>query len=248
MTTHKSAKPEKTTQTGRREFCKTGVAAAAGITIVQSKSVFGAPANSAFTVGVIGCGGRGRYISRFFKGETDAKITALADFFQDRVDALAGEVEDDGPKTYAGLDSYMKVIESDVDAVVVTSPPYFHPKQCAMAVDAGKHVYLAKPVAVDYPGCKSIADSAVKAKGKLNFLVDFQTRVTPFFKEAAERVHRGDIGEIASGQVFYQTGALGGQADPSMTPIEKLLRNWVFDNRALGRHHRRAERPRARCF
>ena len=219
----------KTETTGRRAFVKTGAAVAAGLTIVQPGSVFGAPANSAITVGIIGCGGRGRYIARYFKNETDAKVVALSDFFQDRVDNVAGEIEEDAPKKFTGLDSYKPVIESDVDAVVITSPPYFHPEQCAMAVDAGKHVYLAKPVAVDYPGCKSIADSAKKAKGKRSFLVDFQTRVTPFFMEAADRVLRGDIGEIAAGQVFYQTGALGDRIQPSMSPLEKLLRNWVFD-------------------
>jgi predicted dehydrogenase len=224
----------------RREFLKTAAAATAGLVIVKPESVRGAPANSALRIGVIGCGGRGRFVSRFFPEHTTAKIVAIADPFKDRVDRLRKELESD-KKTksgaalddahcFVGLDSYKGVIESGVDAVLVESPPYFHPLHVAAVVDAGKHVYIAKPVAVDAPGCQSIIASAEKAKTRnLSFLVDFQTRATDFYIEAAKRVHEGAIGNPVSGHVYYIAGRLGAQADPKDKSDAARLRNWVFD-------------------
>ena len=84
------------------------------------------------------------------------------------------------------------------------SPPYFHPMQAAAAVAAGKHVYVAKPIAVDVPGCTSIQDSAAKATAnKQCFLIDFQTRANDFFIEALRRVHDGAIGTFAFGESTY---------------------------------------------
>jgi len=118
--------------------------------------------------------------------------------------------------------------------VAIESPPYFHPEQAAAAVAAGKHVYLAKPVAVDVAGCKSILASADKAKGKLSFFVDFQMRATEPFRELIRRVHSGAIGAPVMGHVFYHTGRLTPQAKPGMAPAEARLRNWVFDKALSG--------------
>ncbi|MFH1744336.1 MAG: Gfo/Idh/MocA family oxidoreductase, partial [bacterium] len=194
--------------TGRRTFLKTATAAV-GAVIVKPGSVFGAPANSTPQLGIIGCGGRGKYVGRFFNELTDAKIVALSDPFEDRVEDAKGTFQEDNPRTYVGLESYKDLIQSDVDAVAITSPPYYHPAQVAKAVDAGKHVFMAKPVAVDAPGCLSIAESSRRAAvKKINFLVDFQTRSSPAFIETAKRVHQGDIGDPVCGQIFYHTGRL----------------------------------------
>ena len=75
---------------------------------------------------------------------------------------------------------------------MIETPPYFHPQQAADAVAAGKHVFLAKPIAVDVPGCQSVAESGKRRRAKKKvFLVDFQTRVNPFYVEAVKRVHAG---------------------------------------------------------
>lgn len=226
----------------RREFLRTAAAATAGLVIVKPQSVRGAPANSALRVGLVGCGGRGRFVCRFFPEHTTAKIVAIADPFKDRVDRLRKELETsknenikkgtalDEAHCFVGLDSYKGVIESGVDVVLVESPPYFHPLHAAAAIDAGKHVYIAKPVAADVPGCTSIMASAEKAKSKgLSFLVDFQTRVTDFYIEAARRVHEGAIGDPVSGQVYYVASRLSPQADPNDKSDAARLRNWVFD-------------------
>jgi predicted dehydrogenase len=94
-----------------------------------------------------------------------------------------------------------------VDAVVIETPTLYHAEQAAHAVDAGKHVYMAKPVAVDVPGCKSVLASGKKAQEKrLTYWVDFQTRSRPVYQELAKRVHRGDIGKPVLAQVFYYAG------------------------------------------
>ena len=118
--------------------------------------------------------------------------------------------------------------------MAIISPPYFHPEQAAAAVDAGKHVYLAKPIAVDVPGCKSIAASSAKAAGKnLCFLVDFQTRVDPYYIECIKRVHAGALGELAFGESMYHAGSPWGWQDAVLASDpanpENRLRAWGLD-------------------
>ena len=107
-------------------------------------------------------------------------------------------------RRFTGLSGYRRLLEQKLDAVAIESPPFFHPTQAADAVAAGKHVYLAKPVAVDVPGCKPIEESAAKATANsLCFLVDFQTRANELFIEALRRVHDGAIGRFAFGEATY---------------------------------------------
>src|SRR5205085_8951172 len=97
----------------------------------------------------------------------------------------------------------------NVHAVAIETPPYFHPEQAAAAVDAGKHVYLAKPVAVDVPGCRSVAASGRMAtQKKLAFRVDFQTRAMPAYQEVLSRIHKGGIGKLITVHAAYQPRSL----------------------------------------
>ena len=128
----------------------------------------------------------------------------------------------------------LRLLASDIDAVAVTSPPYYHPEQVAAAVAAGKHVYVAKPIAVDVAGCLHFAASGRRAKGKLSFLVDFQTRAQDAFREAAMRVHRGDIGDLVLGHVYYHAGRLKPHTMPNLSAAQNRLRNWSFDKNISG--------------
>ena len=115
--------------------------------------------------------------------------------------------------------------------MVIETPPYFHPEQAAAAVEAGKHVFLAKPIAVDVPGCLTVEESGKKATSKnLVFLVDFQTRANDFFIEALKRVHAGAIGQLISSQASYLWDQ-GVHDQPVNTPEERL-RYW-YNSRAL---------------
>jgi len=222
----------------RREFVA-GAGAAAGLALV-SRPVFGQQA-AAFNgpkikIGIVGCGGRGSFMANLFRQHGGYEIAAAADYFQDRVDVLGEKFGVPAGHRFAGLSGYKRVLDAKPDALVVTSPPFFHPEQAEAAVDAGCHVYVAKPVAVDVPGCRTIEASGAKATAaKRVFLVDFQTRVNPFYREAVTRIHGGAIGAFAFGEASYQCGRLGKHhLHPDAGTQESRLRNWVFDKAFSG--------------
>lgn len=192
----------------RRQFIAGSGVAALSFTILKPQLVRGTSANSKLKLGLIGCGGRGTWIAGLFKEHGGYEIFAAADYFQDRVDAFGEKYGVDSSRRFTGLSAYKRLLESGVDAIAIISPPYFHPEQAAAGVDAGVHVYLAKPIAVDVPGCNSIEKSGQKATAnKQCFLVDFQTRANEYFIEAIKRVHEGAIGEFAFGESSYHAGS-----------------------------------------
>ena len=213
----------------RRDFLKT--AAAGGLLILKPETVFGSQANSTVEVGLIGCGGRGNWLAPFFPEYTGARIAALADVVRDHLDTTSKTLKVDAGRLYYGPDAYKELLASRLDAVAIETPPYFHPEQARAAVEAGKHVYLAKPVAVDVPGCKSIIESGKKAASKnLSFLVDFQSRAQPVFQDAASRVHRGDIGKPELTQILYYAGRPApDRGKPGMDPGEQRVLNFYMD-------------------
>ncbi|MCG3196915.1 MAG: Inositol 2-dehydrogenase/D-chiro-inositol 3-dehydrogenase [bacterium] len=218
----------------RRNFLKTGAGAAAlSFTLARPEWVFGAAANSKLEIGIIGSGGRGKWIANLFEQHGGYKVVACADYFQERVDDLGEKYGVEPTRRHTGLSGYKKLLESKLDAVAIESPPCFHPEQAAAAVAAGKHAFVAKPIAVDVPGCQSIEASGKAATAKkLAFLIDFQSRTDPFFIEAVGRVRQGEIGKIVSGQAAYLTGRLGLHAEPGSP--EARLKNWVFDKALSG--------------
>jgi myo-inositol 2-dehydrogenase/D-chiro-inositol 1-dehydrogenase len=218
----------------RRKFLTGAGAAALSFTILKPELLRGAEANSKINIGVIGCGGRGSWIADLFAKNGNYNVVALADYFQDRVDAAGSKLNVPEDKRFTGLSAYKRLLEQKLDAVAIISPPYFHPEQAAAAVDAGKHVYLAKPVSVDVPGCKSIADSGRKATGKkLAFRVDFQTRAMPSYREVVSRVHKGDIGKLITIYAEYQTNLMFEDRDSQLRKDPKnpevRLRSWGID-------------------
>lgn len=211
----------------RRQFLAT-TAAAATFSIIRPSAVFGAEANSTLEIGLVGCGGRGSWIADLFAAEkAKYRLTACADFFKDRVDAVGQKHGVDPARRFTGLNGYRKLLEQRLDAVVIETPPYFHPEQAQAAVEAGKHVYLAKPIAVDAPGCVTIAEAGKRATaGKRVFLVDFQTRANEHFRNAIGQVHQGAIGKLVLAEAFYPWSG-GGRGEPPSTP-EQQLRNWYY--------------------
>src|SRR5687768_5743664 len=137
----------------RRAFLKKTTAGAVGITIVPASAVRGSQANSRLELGIIGSGGRGRFVGTLFEKHTNTKVVAVHDYFADRVQKLGDELSVPADARFTGLDGYRALLDRKLDAVAIESPPYFHPEQTVAALQAGKHVYLAKPVAVDVDGC-----------------------------------------------------------------------------------------------
>jgi len=187
----------------RRRFIAGAGAAALSFTIVKPQLVRGAGANSKVNLGLIGCGGRGTWIAELFKQHGGYNVVAVADYFQDKIDSAGEKLGVSAANRFPGLSGYKKLLEK-VDAVAIESPPYFHPEQAAMAVEAGCHTYVAKPIAVDVPGCQSIGESGKRAaRNKRCFLVDFQTRTDPFYIEALKRLRDGALGEFVFGEAIY---------------------------------------------
>src|SRR5882672_1113145 len=214
----------------RREFLAT--AAATAFTIATSSHVRAADSNSKIEVGLIGCGGRGSWIGELFNESNQAKIVAVADYFKDRVDETGEKLNVSASRRHTGLDCYKKLLEGKLDAVAIESPPYFHPEQAVAALEAGKHVYLAKPISVDVPGAMAIVNAAEKVKDKQSILVDFQTRADEFYQGAFQKICEGLIGDPICGQSYYHAGRLDPKAKGD-SPMARL-RNWVFDQRLSG--------------
>jgi myo-inositol 2-dehydrogenase / D-chiro-inositol 1-dehydrogenase len=202
--------------------------------LVSPGAVRGSTANGALAVGLIGCGGRGSWIADLFRKHGGYRIAGVADYFPDRVDACGEKFGVPTARRYSGLMGYKRLLEQELDMVVIKTPPYFHPEQAAAAVEAGRHVYLAKPVAVDVPGCQSIAESGGKATaGKRCFLVDFQTRANASYQEVVRRVRAGQIGRIVSGEATYFCGPTFERANEELKRDPKnpelRLRAWGLD-------------------
>jgi myo-inositol 2-dehydrogenase/D-chiro-inositol 1-dehydrogenase len=226
---------------GRRSFL-TAATGAAAFTIMKPQAVRAMQANSAVRVGLLGCGGRGSTHLETILKNTDARVTALADMFQDRLDKAKSLVDQLSAakghpgvqKTFLGPHAYQEILESkEIDAVVIATPPYFHVQHLAAAVDAGKHVYCEKPVAIDVPGTKRVLEIGKKAEGKVSLDVGFQIRMAPPYIELVNRIHAGALGDIASGAAYYYCQRIGLNYPDDATP-EARLRNWIQSRELSG--------------
>jgi len=213
----------------RRDLFK--AAAAGGILLLKPETVFGSQANSTVEMGLIGCGGRGNWLAPFFPEYTGARIVALADVVKSKLDSTADKLKVDQSRTYHGPHADRELVHSKVDGVIIEPPTYFHTMQAAAAVEAGKHVYCAKPIAVDVPSSKDFLAAGEKAMQRnLTFWVDFQSRAQPVFQEAATRIHRGDLGKVAMAQVFYFAGRPWKTRDGDFSdPGQKRMAYWFGD-------------------
>jgi len=229
---------------GRREFLGTA-AAAAGLMLLKPELVRGTAANSAVRLGILGCGGRGTAVGTGFVDSTNTRVVALADLFGDQLAAAQKAFDElQQKKGYAAIDpaqlfkgpkAYEEIAASkELDAILITTPPYFHPQHLEAVVAAGKHVYCEKPVAVDVPGANRVIRAGQKAEGKLSLAVGFQIRKAPPMVELTKRIHEGALGKIACGLAYYYCGAIERPEWPKASPEEKRLRNWVWDRHLSG--------------
>ncbi|MBN1912708.1 MAG: Gfo/Idh/MocA family oxidoreductase [Pirellulales bacterium] len=236
---------DKTARASRRHFLKTSgmlTGAALGTNLLMARSAHAA-GSDVLKVGLIGCGGRGTgaALNALNTGK-DVKLTAMADVFPEKIQlrlaaikrhmAKSPEKIDVPPeRQFVGFDAYQKLIDSGVDVVVMAATPHFRPRHLKAAVDAGKHVFCEKPVAVDAPGVRSVIETAKKAKEKnLSICAGLCWRYNDMVREVMKRVHDGQIGDITSTQDIYITKRIGTpvRRQPEMTEMEFQLRNWYF--------------------
>jgi predicted dehydrogenase len=226
----------------RRDFVAVaGLVTAAGI--VMPRAALGAFSRGADTlrVGLVGCGGRGTgAAAQALHADPGTVLVAMGDVFDDRLQSsLSGLNEEMGdqasqriqvPKErqFVGFDSYKKVIDSGVDVVLLCGYPAFRPEQLEYAINAGKHVFLEKPVAVDSPGIRSVLASAKKAQEKnLACMVGFCWRYHPGMRDGFAHVHGGGIGDVVTVYTNYHTSTLSKRPrKPEWSDLEFQMRNW----------------------
>lgn len=226
-------------QPSRRAFLKRGAAATGaavvGLSLARSAHAFG---SDVLKVGLIGCGGRGSGAAgNALSADPNTKLVAMGDAFADRLDTsrkalkkqFADQVDVPDDRCFVGFDCEKKVIDC-CDVVLLAQPPHFRPAALKAAIDAGKHVFAEKPVAVDAPGIRSVLESAEKAKQKgLSLVSGLCWRYDPRVKETMKRVLDGSIGDIVAIQETYLTGELWQrERKPDWTEMEFQLRNWLY--------------------
>lgn len=201
-------------------------------------------------VGVIGCGGRGTGAAvNSLQASPDVDITALADVFPDRLQgslkeltsqdpALSSRVKVTPDMCFTGFDAYQKLLKTDVDYVILATPPGFRPIHFAAAVDAGKQVFMEKPVAVDPAGIrKVIAAGKLAADKKLSVVCGTQRRHEVCYHEALQRLKDGAIGDVQSLAVYWNQGGLWmNKRQPAWSDMEWQLRNWLYFTWLSGDH------------
>jgi len=228
----------------RRKFLG-AAAATAGVMFIKPSLVHGTAANSAVRVGLLGCGGRGTEDATNLIDTGGARIVALADLFQDQLDTARAHFDKlQQAKGYSALDASQLFVgpgacqqiasSKELDAVVIATPPYYHPWHLETVVAGGKHVYLEKPVAVDVPGALKVIEIGKRSEGKLSLDVGFQIRDCPPFVEMVRRIHAGALGKIVCGEAYYLTGYIDRPAWPNASPAERRLRNWLYDRALSG--------------
>lgn len=221
---------EKTAAAAALPLLATGATAPAAE--AESKAATEVPVGRKLRIGIVGLGGRGSWIANLFKQHPGYEIAAAVDYFEDTANAVGGRLGVPEDKRFSGLSGYKRALDSGVDALVLKGIPYFYPEQAAAAIDAGCHVYMAKPFAVDVPSVFAMQALAKKAtQKKLCLLVDYQLPTDPANKEAKQRIGDGALGGLAH---IYSGGTCGPLPDPPVGPtIENLFRRAWYSHVSL---------------
>jgi myo-inositol 2-dehydrogenase/D-chiro-inositol 1-dehydrogenase len=194
-------------------------------TLAPLAALRGSAANSAPTVGLIGSGSRGSYVASLLVKHTGARVIALCDLFDDRIQRAKKEIPVENPSVYK---DYHKLLESDVDAVIIATPVFLHPEHFEAAVKAKKHIYIEKPAAAGVAGCKRIMKAADLADRNLNITFGFQARYGPGYHKAKKLLDAGGIGRINMAHAHFIKGSVTGKQGPVPRPQteEQKIRQW----------------------
>ncbi|MDE2729916.1 MAG: Gfo/Idh/MocA family oxidoreductase [Bacteroidota bacterium] len=249
----------------RRDFVKGGTAAVVGSAVasqfpLKASAYYGV--DDTIRVGLIGCGGRGTGAAvQALQAAENVQLVAMCDAFMDRVEESYGNIvapENSDPlpedvlarvqvpkeHMFDGFDGYQKVLPL-VDVVILTTPPGFRPVHFDAAVEAGKQVFMEKPLATDAPGVRQILATGEKARArKLNVVVGLQRHYQTVYREWVSRLHADAIGDIILGRVYWNGGgvwvrdraSLEEEAQRKITEMEYQMRNWYYFNWLCGDH------------
>lgn len=236
----------------RRDFFKTTSMATGGLLLSSlpvGASAYVAPGET-LRVALIGCGGRGTgAANNALQTGNGVKLVAMADAFEDRVEESynhlmnryegTGKIDVPDDHKFAGLDAYKHAIEL-ADVALLCAPPAFRPIHFEEAVQQGKHVFAEKPVATDIPGIRKFFNASETAREKnLNVVVGLQRHYSTKYRELVKRINDGAIGQIISGQVYWNTSSMTGyitERQPDQTEMEYQIRNWYWFHWLGGDH------------
>ena len=243
------SKSDKNSASSRRDFLKKSTAVVGGTVAAHLGWVPAVhPAGSdMIKVGLVGCGGRGTGAAvDVVSSAPNVKLVAMGDTFKDHLDksreTLMKEVADkmDVPdeRCFVGFDAYQKVLASDINYVILATPPGFRPQHLKAAVAAGKHIFTEKPVAVDAPGIRTCLEVYEEANAKgLAIGVGTMYRHSAAHMEFMKRLHDGQIGDLVAARCYYNTGPLWSyERQPGWGDMEWQLRNWYYFTWLCGDH------------
>ena len=182
----------------------------------------GSAANSAVTVGLIGSGSRGTYVAGLLARNTPARVVALCDVFDEKMERAKKSIGIENPKLYQ---DFHKLLASDVDAVIIATPVFLHAEHFEAAVKSGKHIYIEKPAAADVEGCKRIIRMADSADRKLNITFGFQRRHGQVYLKAKQLADSGAIGAIRMGHAHFIKAGAAARRRNSRSPKRRRRRS-----------------------
>jgi myo-inositol 2-dehydrogenase / D-chiro-inositol 1-dehydrogenase len=248
MPSRPAAEPD--SPSSRRSFLQTSSAVALGGTLATLGTIpaVHAQGSSAVNVALIGCGGRGTQAAiNAMRADPSNRLTVMADLFPDRLEQsrkglvrqLDQQMRVTDETAFTGFDAYKRVMESDVQVVLLCTTPHFRPLHLKAAIDAGKHVFCEKPVAVDAPGVRSVLKTCELAKEKgLAVVSGLCWRYDNAVRETVKRIQDGAIGDIVAIQENYLTGTLWHRGRrPEWSEMEYQIRNWLYFTWLSGDHN-----------
>jgi predicted dehydrogenase len=232
----------------RRSFLRRGSAGLAGAALVSSfPHIVNAQAAKAIRIGIVGCGGRGAgALADSMNADPSVVLTAMGDIAADQLNVAfnnisvskPGQVKVDEKNKFVGLDAVDKVLASDIDVVLLTTPPGFRPAHLHKAINAGKHVFCEKPLGVDAPAIRHALEAVKKAKEKnLGIQTGFCWRYNFAERATWKKLHEGAIGDVRSYYGTYLTKTPWvKERKPGWTDLEWQLRNWMYFTWLSGDH------------
>ncbi len=228
---------ERSHPASRRDFLKATGATLAGGALLSNVHAAG---GDLLKVGLVGCGGRGTgAAAQALRADKNVKLVAMADAFADRLADSLNRLKDDAEiaakidvkddHRFVGFDAYKQVIAC-CDVVLLATPPHFRPLHLKAAVEAGRHVFAEKPVAVDAPGVRSVLATCEEAKKKnLSVVSGLCLRYGNGFRETVRRVHDGAAGDVLALQANDFRGPIWVKPrEQGQSDMEYQMRNWYY--------------------
>ena len=234
----------------RRKFIKNSsilVAAGAVAGPLQLANAAHPYGDDTIRIGLVGCGGRGTgAAAQAMSTEGQTKLVAVGDAFSHRLKQCLRSLKREHSeklhvpedRQFVGFDAFQKVLDCDIDLVILATPPGFRPQHFEAAIKAGKHVFMEKPVAVDPAGIRRVLAATAVAKEKnLAVAVGLQRRHEKRYIETMRRLHDGAIGEIVCTRVYWNgDGVWVRERQPNQNEMEYQMNNWYYFNWLCGDH------------